>query len=350
LWQRSMADRRPDPTRQVARLAGFAPSLPTPFRDTGELDSAALEWLCHRQVEESAAALVVCGVTAEAPTLTQGERETILRIAVDASRGRIPVIAAVASNSTSKAIEFAKAAQAAGAAAVLAVVPYYNKPTQSGMYAHFRAIAESTGLALILHDVPSRTVCGLADETIARLAEMPQVIGLVDATADLGRPLRLRALLGSEFRLLSADDATALAYFAQGGNGCISVSSNVAPGLCRDMHTAWTQGEITHAQKLAAMIASVGVALARESDPAPVKYALSLMKLVSSRMRLPLVEVTNHTGAEIEEALARIATEHPGYLVGNVSRIAPTAHTRPARGSDGIASDHSLSRFGRSSR
>jgi 4-hydroxy-tetrahydrodipicolinate synthase len=199
------------------------------------------------------------------------------------------------------------------------------------MYAHFRAIAESTGLALLLHDVPSRTVCGLADETVARLAEISHVIGLVDATADLGRPLRLRALLGSEFRLLSTDDATALAYFAQGGNSCISVSSNVAPGLCHEMYAAWTRGAIARARKLAATIASVSAALARESDPAPVKYALSLMKLVSSQVRLPLVEVTTQTKAEIDQVLARIAIEYPGYLVGDVPRQDGTRVAPPAR-------------------
>ncbi len=264
--------------RHVLRLSGYAPSLPTPFHDTGELDSTALEWLCHRQIEDSAAALVVCGTTAEAPTLRRAEHDSIVRIAVGASRGRIPVIAGAGSNSTSQAIELAKDAEAAGADAVLSVVPYYNKPTQSGMYAHFRAIAGATGLPVILYDVPSRTVCGLADDTVARLAEMPRVIGLKDATGDLSRPLRLRALVGSQFRLLSGDDATALAFFAQGGDGCISVTSNVAPGLCRAMHSAWTQGQIARAQQLALVIARLTAALFRESNPAPVKYALSVMK------------------------------------------------------------------------
>jgi 4-hydroxy-tetrahydrodipicolinate synthase len=323
-----MADPRPDPVRHVTRLRGYAPSLPTPFRGTGELDSAALEWLCHRHVEEGAVALLVCGLTAEAPTLSRGERETIVRIAVSASGGRVPILAGVGSNSTCKSIEFAKDAEAAGADAIVAVVPYYNKPTQAGMYAHFRVIAESTGLPLILHDVPSRTVCGLADETIARLAEIAGVIGLKDAAGDLGRPLRLRALIGTQFRLFSGDDLTALAYLAQGGDGCISVSANVVPGLCRELNTAWTHGEIARAQKLAAMIAWLGSTLARESDPAPVKYALSLMNLISSQVRLPLVEVTTQTKAEIEKGLARIASEYPDYLLGNVfwqdrNRIAP---------------------------
>jgi 4-hydroxy-tetrahydrodipicolinate synthase len=242
--------------RHVLRLSGYAPALPTPFDDAGELDLSALERLCHRQVDEGATALIVCGTTGEAPTLSRAEHDSIVRVAVHASRGRIPVIAGTGSNSTSQAIELSRDAETASADAVLSVVPYYNKPPQSGMYAHFRAVAESTGLPIILYDVPARTVCGLADDTIARLAELPQFIGLKDATGDVTRPLRLRSMVGSEFRLLSGDDATALALFAQGGDGCISVTSNVAPGLCRAMHSAWAQGKIAQAQQLAAIAAS----------------------------------------------------------------------------------------------
>ena len=162
---------------------------------------AALERFCDRQIQEGATALVVCGTTGEAPTLSRAEHDQIVRIAVDVAHGRVPVIAGAGSNSTSQAIELAKDAEAAGADAILSVVPYYNKPMQAGMYAHFRAIADSIGLPIILYDVPSRTVCGLADATVARLAESPQFIGLKDATGDMTRPLRLRALLGTDFRL-----------------------------------------------------------------------------------------------------------------------------------------------------
>jgi 4-hydroxy-tetrahydrodipicolinate synthase len=305
--------------RHTLRLSGYAPALPTPFHETGELDGTALEWLCHRQIEDGASALVFCGTSAEAPTLSRAEHDTIVRIAVSASRLRIPVIADASSNSTSQAIELAKDAEAAGADGILSVVPYYNKPTQAGMYAHFRAIVEATGLPVILYDIPSRAVCGLADDTVARLAELPRVIGLKDATGDLGRPLRLRALLGSEFRLLSGDDATALAFFAHGGDGCISVTSNVAPGLCRAMYSAWTQGENTRAQQLAAVLVRLTAALSRESHPVPVKYALSVMNLISPRVRLPLVELQSGTKADIEKVLARIAMEYSGYMIGDVS-------------------------------
>jgi 4-hydroxy-tetrahydrodipicolinate synthase len=210
-------------------------------------------------------------------------------------------------------------AEAAGADAVLSVVPYYNKPTQAGMYAHFRAITGSIGLPMILCDFPARTVSGLADETIARLAELPQCIGLKDATADVSRPLRLRSMVGSEFRLLSGDDATALGFTACGGDGCISVTSNVAPGLCRDMHSAWTQGQITHAQRLAAVVARLAAVLSRESDPAPVKYALSLMNLISPRVRLPLVALNSETKAEIARVLEQIGAKYSHQLIGDVT-------------------------------
>ena len=185
------------------------------------------------------------------------------------------MIAGAGSNSTAHAIELTKDAEALGADAILSVVPYYNKPTQAGLYAHFRAIAQSTGLPIILYDVPSRTVCGLADETIARLAEMPQIIGLKDATGDVTRPARLRSLVGADFRLLSGDDATALAFLALGGHGCISVTSNVAPGLCRNMFLECKQGQMSRAQRLAVPFAQLTAALFRESNPAPLKYALS---------------------------------------------------------------------------
>jgi 4-hydroxy-tetrahydrodipicolinate synthase len=249
---------------------------------------------------------------------------------------RIPVIAGAGSNSTSQAIELSRDAEAAGADAVLSVVPYYNKPTQAGMYAHFRAIAESTGLPIILHDVPARTVCGLADDTIARLAELPQFIGLKDATGDVARPLRLRSLVGSEFRLLSADDATALAFVVQGGDGCISVTSNVVPGLCRALYLAWTQGLVAQAQQLAAAAARVTAALHRESDPAPVKYALSTMNLVAPRVRLPLVELMGESRAEIDAVLARLCEKCPGYMIGKLARpdqttVQPANHGRAQR-------------------
>jgi 4-hydroxy-tetrahydrodipicolinate synthase len=215
--------------RHVSKLSGYAPALPTPFDDDGNVDVAAFEQFCDRQVREGATALVVCGTTGEAPTLSPAEHGVLIRIAVGVARGRIPVIAGARSNSTAHAIELSRDAEACGADAVLSVVPYYNKPTQAGLYAHFSAVAQSSRLPIFLYDVPSRTACGLADETAVRLAGMPQFIGLKDATGDVTRPARLRLVVGPDFRLLSGDDATAPAFLGQGGNGCISVTSNVAP-------------------------------------------------------------------------------------------------------------------------
>jgi 4-hydroxy-tetrahydrodipicolinate synthase len=276
--------------KHVSRLSGYAPALPTPFDQDGNVDDAAFERLCDLQVREGATALVVCGTTGEAPTLISAEHGALVRMAVGVAQGRVPVIAGAGSNATSHAIELARDAQAAGADAVLSVVPYYNKPMQAGMYAHFRAIADAIGLPIILYDVPSRTACALADDTVARLAECPKFIGRKDATGDVTRPLRLRSRLGPEFRLLSGDDATASAFIGQGGNGCISVTSNVAPGLCRAMYLASRQGQSCRAQHLAEVVARLTGALFCESNPVPVKYALSALKMMSPAVRLPLVD------------------------------------------------------------
>ena len=312
--------------RHVSRLSGFAPAVPTPFDENGAFDSAALERFCNRQLQDGATALVVCGTTGEAPTLSRAEHDQIVRIAVDVADGHIPVIAGAGSNSTSQAIELARDAEAAGADAILSVVPYYNKPIQAGMYAHFRAIADSTGLPIVLYDVPLRTVCGLADATVAQLAESPQFIGLKDATGDVTRPLRLRALLGADFRLLSGDDSTALGFLAQGGNGCISVTSNVAPGLCRSMYLALKRGQITQAQRFAVDFMKLTLALFSETNPVPVKYALSLLNVMSSRVRLPLVEPSSSTKADIASALAILCERHSDYVIGNSNGVEQRPH------------------------
>ena len=309
--------------RHVSKLSGYAPALPTPFAGDGTIDCAAFENFCDLQIREGATALVVCGTTGEAPTLSPAEHDTLVRIAADAARGRIPVISGAGSNSTAHAIELTKIAETAGADAVLSVVPYYNKPTQRGLHAHFKTIAQSTGLPIILYDVPSRTACGLADDTVARLAELPQIIGLKDATGDVTRPLRLRRLVGPDFRLLTGDDATAAAFFAQGGNGCISVTSNVAPGLCRSMYLASKQGQLARERLLASPIAQLTTVLFRESSPAPLKYALSLLGLMSPRLRLPLVELTDATKAEVAAVMASVCEGYAENMVGVFSASAP---------------------------
>ena len=316
--------------RHVSRLSGYAPALPTPFDNDGNIDSAAFEQLCDRQIREGATALVVCGTTGEAPTLSPAEHRTLIRIAAGVSCGRVPVVAGAGSNSTDHAAELTRDAEAQGADAILSVVPYYNKPTQAGLLAHFRSIAQSTGLPILLYDVPSRTACGLTDETVVRLAEMPQFIGLKDATGDITRPGRLRSLVGPDFRLLSGDDATALAFFAQGGNGCISVTSNVAPGLCRSMFLAYKQEQMARAQRLANQVAQLTSALFRETNPAPLKYALSLLDLMPPKVRLPLVEPTEQTKAELAVVMTQISDANPERVIGEIP--APTHRYRMAVG------------------
>jgi 4-hydroxy-tetrahydrodipicolinate synthase len=301
--------------RHVSKLSGYAPALPTPFDEHGNIDGAAFEKLCDRQLQEGATALVVCGTTGEAPTLSRAEHDALIRIAVSVAQEQIPVIAGAGSNSTAHAIELTKAAEAAGADAILSVVPYYNKPTQEGLHAHFSAIAQSAGLPIIPYDVPARTGCCLADETVARLADDPQFIGLKDATGDITRPSRLRALVGPEFRLLTGDDATALPYFGQGGYGCISVTSNIAPGLCRSMYLAMKVGQAAQAARLAEVVNKLTAALFSEANPVPVKYALSLLGIMSARVRLPLVELRSATKANIASVLADVCGHYTEYVL-----------------------------------
>ncbi len=318
--------------RHVSQLSGYAPALPTPFNEHDAIDVDAFAHLCDLQIANGATALVVCGTTGEAPTLSRAERAELIRIAVRASRARVPVIAGAGSNATARAIELGKDAEANGADAILSVVPYYNKPTQEGLYAHYCEVAATTGLPIILYEVPSRTVRGLADETVARLAELPQIIGLKDAAGDIARPAHLRTLLGPDFRLFSGEDALALAYFAQGGDGCISVTSNVAPGLCRSMFLAWRQGQTARARRLAGSIAQLTTALFRETNPVPLKYALSLFGVTSPRVRLPLVEFSAQSRTEVGNVLARLYDEHPESMIAKLGGSLGVACSRAMAG------------------
>jgi 4-hydroxy-tetrahydrodipicolinate synthase len=312
--------------RAALNLSGYMPALPTPFTDDDKVDYAAFRRFCALQIEHGATALVVCGTTGEAAALTVAEQAQLIRIAVAAAAGRIPVVAGGGSNATEHAIELSRKAEVNGADAVLSVVPYYNKPTQEGLYVHFREIASATSLPLILYDVPSRTGRGLADDTVARLAELPGIIGLKDATGDIGRPLRLRTAIGADFNLLSGDDASALGFIAQGGDGCISVASNVVPSLCADIAAAWQHGDVLRARQLMLAIAPLIAALSSETNPAPLKYALSLCGLVSSKVRLPLVEISAQGRRIVGPALARLAAEYPDSMLDR----AATPH-RPSR-------------------
>jgi 4-hydroxy-tetrahydrodipicolinate synthase len=294
--------------RPSSWLTGYIPDLPTPFNSAGHVDLEAFASLCERQIAAGVSALVVCEAAGEAPTLSPAERELLIRTAVNVARGRVRIIAGAGSNATSHAVELTRRAEAAGADAALSVVPYYNKPMQEGMLAHFQAIAACTSLPIILHDIPSRTLRPLGDETIARLAQARQFIGLRDGSGDVSRPMRLSRLLPLGFRLLSGDDATAFGFIASGGDGCISQVSNIAPELCRMVFLSWQQGRLQSARYLQMRLASLEACLARES-PAALKYALSLLGLMRPDTRLPIVQLNEAAKAEMNRALATIADQ-----------------------------------------
>src|SRR5450432_1473736 len=303
-------------------LAGYIPDLPTPFDDRGAVDLEALARLCERQIAAGVPAIVVCETAGEASTLTPAEQETIIRAAVEVARRRTRVIAGAGSNSTGQAIELTRRAEAAGADAVLSVVPYYNKPMQAGIYAHFQAIAGSTTLPIILHDIPSRSIRELSDDTLVRLAKSGQFIGLRDGTGDITRPMRLRPRLPPGVRFLSGDDATALAYIANGGDGCISMASNVAPELCRLIFSSCREGRLQTARYLQNRLAPLTAALVRES-PAALKYALCLLGFMHPGTRLPIVELADAAKAEVAAAIADISDEDlaaPGWFGPRIRR------------------------------
>jgi 4-hydroxy-tetrahydrodipicolinate synthase len=292
----------------TAWLAGYIPDLPTPFDETGAIDLTAFARLCERQIQAGVPAIVAGETTGEASTLTVDEHDALVRAAVQIARGRARIIAGAGSNSTSHAIEMTRRAELAGADAVLSVVPYYNKPMQAGIGLHFRAIADSTALPIILHDIPARTIRELSDDTLAKLAQSRQFIGLRDGTGDLARPMRLRSMVPSGFRLLSGDDATALAFFANGGDGCVSVTSNIAPELCQVIFSSCRQGRLQSARYLQSRLARLTALLAAES-PAALKYALCLLGLMRPDTRLPIVELAHAVKAEVAGALAAIGEE-----------------------------------------
>ncbi|MET4386285.1 4-hydroxy-tetrahydrodipicolinate synthase [Bradyrhizobium sp. F1.4.3] len=291
-----------------AWFTGFIPDLPTPFDAADTIDLKAFAALCERQVAAGVPALVVCETTGEAPTLSPAEQELVIRTAVDVACGRVRIIAGTVSNATGHAIELARRAEAAGADAIMSVVPAYNKPMQEGMLAHFRAVAGSVGLPVILHDVPSRTLRPLADETLLRLVESRQFVGLRDGSCDITRPMRLSRLLPVGFRLLSGDDVTSFGTIAGGGDGAISEIASIAPDLCRTIFSQVRQGRLQSACYLHKRLAPLIACLSRES-PAALKYALSTLGLMSPATRLPIVPLETAAQAEVARAFAAIADE-----------------------------------------
>lgn len=297
-------------------LTGYIPDIPTPFDETGAIDLKALAWLCERQIQAGVTAIVVGETSGEFSTLRPAECDAIVRTAANIAQGRVRIIAGAGSNSTDQAVEQARRAELAGADALLSVVPYYNKPMQAGIEAHFRAIAHSTALPVVLHDVPARTVRGLADDTLLRLAELPQFAGLKDSTTDLSRLLRLRSMVPARFRLVSGDDATALAFLAGGGDGCISIVSNIRPSTCREIFSSFRQGRMQFAQRLHQRLSPLATLVAEE-NPAAVKYALSLLGVMRPDPRLPLVGLSDQAKDRIAAAIA--ATDENDFTRGETS-------------------------------
>ncbi|HEX2891694.1 4-hydroxy-tetrahydrodipicolinate synthase [Vineibacter terrae] len=284
------------------RLRGSIVALVTPLRDD-QVDADAFAALCARQIDRGTSALVPCGTTGEAPLLTADEHRRLIEIAVDTAAGRVPVIAGAGTCTTASSVALARQAEQAGAAALLCVTPYYLRPTQEGVIRHVRAIHDAVGLPIVLYDVPARTACALSDETVRRLAELPRVIGLKDATADLRRPGRLLRLIGDDFTLLSGDDATQADFRLAGGHGCISVTANVAPALCAALHHAWDIADLVTLRRVTQILAPLHAALFLESNPIPVKRALHHLGLIADELRLPLTPLAADADARLRAVL-----------------------------------------------
>jgi len=258
-------------------FAGSCTALVTPFKD-GAVDVENFCKLVDFQIENGTAGLIPVGTTGESPTLSHEEHDLVVELCIKQAAGRVPIIAGAGSNSTAEAVRLAKHAAKAGAAAVLIVSPYYNKPTQAGLYAHFGAVAQAVDVPVIVYDIPGRSIVRVSDDTLAQLAsDYSNISGIKDATADLARPTILQNRLGNGFAQLSGEDATALPYLAAGGHGCISVTANIAPKLLSDMHAAWWAGDIETAQNTHKRLSPVHEAMFCEASPGPVKYAASLM-------------------------------------------------------------------------
>lgn len=283
---------------------GSITALITPFRN-GKVDEAAFQKFVAWQVAEGSHAVIPVGTTGESPTLTHQEHGRVVELCVEAAGGKVPVIAGAGSNSTEEAISLARHAKAAGAAAVLVVTPYYNKPTQEGLYQHYKAIHDAVDLPIVIYNIPGRCVVDMKVETMARLAKLPNIVGVKDATADLVRPLRTRLEIGPDFCQLSGEDATVVAFLAQGGAGCISVTANIAPRLCAELHNAWAARDFAKVEDLRDRLMPLHQAMFVETSPAPVKYAASLLGLCAEDVRLPLVPVSDETRATVRAAMTK---------------------------------------------
>lgn len=285
---------------------GSLVALITPMREDGSVDEKAYAALVDWQIAEGTDGLVPVGTTGESPTLSHEEHRRVVAIAIEVAHGRVPVIAGAGSNSTEEAIALTRHAKEAGADAALVVTPYYNKPTQEGLYLHYTAIADAVDLPIIIYNIPPRSVVDMSVETMGRLAKHRNIVGVKDATASLIRPLHTLRACGPDFCQLSGEDHTALAFNAAGGVGCISVTANVAPRLCSEMQSAWAEGRVKQAVTVQNRLVPLHDALFAESSPGPVKYAASLLSKTSERCRLPLAPITEPTRARVKAAMTEV--------------------------------------------
>jgi len=284
-------------------LAGSLVAIVTPMLEDGSLDLARFKSLIDWHIAEGTQGIVVVGTTGESPTVDFDEHKQLIRIAVEHAAGRVPVIAGTGANSTAEAIELSESAKQSGAQFSLSVVPYYNKPTQEGMYRHFRAIAEAVDLPLILYNVPGRTVADLQNDTALRLAEVANIVGIKDATASLERGSDLLRRAPKGFAVYSGEDATGLPLMLMGGHGVISVSANVAPRLMREMCAAALSGDIARAREANNRLLGLHTKLFVEANPIPVKWALAQMGLIEPGIRLPLVPLSANFHEVVREAM-----------------------------------------------
>lgn len=281
---------------------GSIVALVTPFKD-GKVDEKAFQSLVRWQIDQGTEGLVPCGTTGESPTLSEQEQIRVVTLCVEAAAGKVPVLAGSGSNSTDKTVKRTRAVKEAGANGALIVTPYYNKPTQDGLFHHYKTVHDEVDIPIVIYNIPGRSAVDMSVETMAQLAKLPRIVGVKDATGDLARVSRTRRAVGQDFCQLSGEDATTVALLAQGGHGCISVSCNVAPRLCAELHRAWAAGDPARALELHDKLMPLHDALFCESSPGPVKYAASLLGLCEATARSPLVPVTDSTRERVSTVL-----------------------------------------------
>ncbi len=287
----------------MPRFSGVITALVTPFRD-GAVDETAFAALIERQIAAGVHGVVPVGTTGETATLSHDEHARVVSLCVEVVAGRIPVIAGAGSNATTEGVGLVRHAKAAGAQAALVVTPYYNRPSQEGLYQHYAALAAARDLPILVYNVPSRTGGDIANETLARLAKLPSIVGVKDATGDLGRASLQRLACGPEWTMLSGDDPSALGYMAHGGHGCISVTANVAPAACAKMCDAALAGDFAAARTINDSLARLHRALFLDASPAPTKYALARLGLMTEDCRLPITPCAEAVRDEIGSAMA----------------------------------------------